>query len=286
MQDGSLTNGLPDTNYETCRTTNFIDIKPSTNYAFSINGTLNRVVVSMYDKDKNFIATDGAGGYVSSNGLFTTYANAYYIKYRAYNADKQLFLNGNIQIEQGSTATPYVPHEEQDYSIYTQQPMRSIGDVRDKFVKKDGNWFERHYIGEVVLDGNSTINNFYPNSGRCDISISNALLRGLCLCNYYQYKFAEENNKCFISGATSAFCFINTDIKSIEEVRAWLNEKQPEVIYQLATPLDLPCTEEQIQQLENKPSTYKEMTIINSEDETKAYLEVAGIYDLNKLINN
>ena len=206
----------------------------------------------------------------------------------------------NVKLEKGNKASGYSPYgmgsinekiknadrtEEQDYSIFVRQPMRSIRDVRDCFVKENGTWFERHYIGQVVLDGNSTINNFYPNSGRCDISISNALLRGLCLCNYYQYKFAEENNKCFISGATSAFCFINTDIKSIEEVRAWLNEKQPEVIYQLATPLDLPCTQSQIEVLENKPSTYKDFTIIQSEDETEAYLEVSGIRDINTMFD-
>ena len=295
LQDGSLTNGLPDTNYETCRTTNFIDIKPSTNYAFSINGILNRVVVSMYDKDKNFIATDGAGGYASSNGLFTTYANAYYIKYRAYNADKQLFLNGNIQLEEGSTASPFVEHKEQDYSIFVQQPMRSIGDVRDKFViKSDNKKYERHYIGEVVLNGTE---NWNYEGGRFVLNFLISALdisgRQKVYSNYFEYLpsgSADYGIFVYKASSTNSQIYIyDKDYTTVEEFKAMLAEKYANgtpvyVDYILAEPLDLPCTEEQIDVLENKPSTYKDFTIIQSEDETPAYLEVAGIYDLNKLV--
>ena len=285
-----MTNGLPNTNYTTCRTKDFIDIKPNTNFAFSINGTLNRVVVSMYDKDKNFIATAGGNGYVAVNGLFTTYANAYYIKYRAYNDDKQLFLNGNIQLEEGSTATPYVPHEEQDYSIPVQQPMRSIGDVRDCFVKKDDGWYERHYIGEVVLNGseywkllNST-NDYYE-------FITYNSLKPVAPSSYtfpmVSHFGNATNNRCVINGNQLLIRVpASMNITNATEFKNWLQENNVTVNYLLAEPLDLPCTETQIQQLENIPSTYKDFTIIQSQDETEAYLEVSGIYDLNNLINN
>lgn len=289
LQDGSLTNGLPDTNYETCRTTNFIDIKPSTNYAFSINGTLNRVVVSMYDKDKNFIATDGAGGYASSNGLFTTYANAYYIKYRAYNADKQLFLNGNIQLEEGSTATPYVEHEEQDYSIFVQQPFRNIGEVRDCFVEKSDGWYERHYIGEKILDGTenweiynthiylyddtfkaSVESNDYVPNYKCNYFIPDSLFNantspnGKILQNVWG-ALAKHKGIAFNSQDT---------FRDVATLKTWLSTHNVVVQYELVEPLDLPCTETQIQQLKNKPSTYKDFTIIQSQDETPAYLKI------------
>lgn len=290
LESGGLTNGLPNTNYTTCRTKDFIDIKPNTNFAFSINGTLNRVVVSMYDKDKNFIATAGGNGYVAVNGLFTTYANAYYIKYRAYNDDKQLFLNGNIQLEEGSTATPYVPHEEQDYSIPVQQPMRSIGDVRDCFVKKDDGWYERHYIGEVVLNGseywkllNST-NDYYE-------FITYNSLKPVAPSSYtfpmVSHFGNATNNRCVINGNQLLIRVpASMNITNATEFKNWLQENNVTVNYLLAEPLDLPCTETQIQQLENIPSTYKDFTIIQSQDETEAYLEVSGIYDLNNLINN
>ena len=54
-----------------------------------------------------------------------------------------------IQIEEGSTATPYVPHQEQTYTIPTQQPMRSIGDVRDGFDIE--NKLEKHPIYRLSL---------------------------------------------------------------------------------------------------------------------------------------
>ena len=289
LESGSLTNGLPDTNYSACRTKDFIDIKPNTNFAFSINGTLNRVIVSMYNKDKNFIDAGWDNGYVVDNGLFTTHANAYYIKYRSYAADKQLFLNGNIQLEEGSTATPYVPHEEQDYSIPVQQPMRSIGDVRDKFVKVNGNWFERHYIRERVLNGSE--NWKLLNSTSDYYEFITYILKPVAPSSY-TFSMASHfgnvtNNRCVANGSQLLIRVpASMNITNATEFKNWLQENNATINYLLAEPLDLPCTEEQIQQLENKPSTYKDFTIIQSQDETEAYLEVSGIYDLNNLINN
>ena len=194
-----------------------------------------------------------------------------------------------IQTEPGSTATSYVPHEEQDYSIYTQQPFRSIGDVRDKFVKKDGNWFERHYIGEVVLNGTE---NWNYEGGRFVLNFLISALdisgRQEVYSNYFEYlPSGSADYGIFVykaSNTNSQIYILDKDYTTVEELKTGLSTHNVVVQYLSAEPLDLPCTETQIQQLENKPSTYKDFTIIQSEDETEAYLEVSGIYDLNKLI--
>ena len=78
---------------------------------------------------------------------------------------------------------------------------------------------------------------------------------------------------------------IDKEIAStLDEFKTWASRVGLNFYYIRKNPLDLPCTLEQVEQLENKPSTYKDFTIIQSEDETEAYLEVSGIYDLNKLI--
>lgn len=77
-----------------------------------------------------------------------------------------------------------------------------------------------------------------------------------------------------------------TNTWTANSINSYLAENPFTIQAELETPTYLPCTETQIQQLENIPSTYKDFTIIQSQDETPAYLEVSGKYDLNKLINN
>ena len=197
----------------------------------------------------------------------------------------------------GSTSTPYVPHEEQDYSIFVQQPMRSIGDVRDKFVKKSDGWYERHYIAELGLNGTEN----WKKTGRQYNSFELQRIITVGDITYWKNSNVQKSNyfkvgsagyldlNCFSFDGVGSLIIGYLQIDNVEDFKAWLAEKYASgkpvyVDYLLAEPQDLPCTPEQIQQIENKPSTYKDFTIIQSEDETPAYLEVAGIYDLNKLI--
>lgn len=200
------------------------------------------------------------------------------------------FINEKIKNADGT--------QEQTYTIPVQQPMRSIGDVRDLFFKNtvdspyyDENltlngWYEVHKIGRKIFDG--TENWIYLDS------------RG----NYYRFYlinfssgagikpvvsnfFIDRGNSAigeydFVQSSGNEFYLQIENKTSVAQLKNYLAEQYASgnpvyVDYILAEPLDLPCTETQIQQLENKPSTYKDFTIINSEDETEAYLEVAGL---------
>lgn len=190
----------------------------------------------------------------------------------------------NIQLEQGSTATPYVPHEEQDYSIFVQQPMRSNKDktIKDKFViKSDNKKYERHWIGEVVLNGTEYWELLNSTSDYYEFITYNSLKP--VAPSSYTFPMASHfgnatNNRCVANGNQLLIRVpASMNITNATEFKTWLQENNVTINYLLAEPLDLPCTETQIQQIENKPSTYKDFTIIQSEDETPAYLEVAGL---------
>ena len=173
-------------------------------------------------------------------------AGTYYLRIATWE-DNTIFANAEIGIMlvKGSTIpTAYVPHEEQDYSIFVQQPFRSIGDVRDCFVKKDGNWYERHLPYIASYNGETLPQDVYN-------EVDNV-------------KYCNEK-----SMSTTGQFSIGASVQYVDE-NNWNY---------------LPCTEEQIVQLENKPSTYKDFTIINSEDETPAYLEVSGIRDINTMFD-
>lgn len=171
--------------------------------------------------------------------------------------------------------------EEQDYSIFVQKPFRSNKDktIKDKFVKVNGNWYERHYITEITLNGTE-------NWSRSDtegfvryvVTLANMKSVGATrsaniLCNKFKGSIENGYGNCFAFNNTVAF-YVPENIENFSVWKNWLEENNVKLQYELAEPLDLPCTETQIQQLENLPSTYKEMTIINSEDETPAHLKI------------
>ena len=85
-------------------------------------------------------------------------------------------------------------------------------------------------------------------------------------------KFAIQNY-----GGGSALFIKNTDCADVTAFKTWLSTHNTEVIYQLATPVDLPCTSEQIAILENLPKSYNEQTNIYSLDVTPAYIEAKAL---------
>ena len=205
----------------------------------------------------------------------------------------------NPKLEQGNKATPYSPYgmgsinqkitnsdetKEQDYSIFVQQPMRSIGDVRDCFVKKSDGWYERHYIGEVVLDGSRVWNKSatYSNEtyfcGYLNTAVTNIIDGSFSLNNSFQIGMYSSvlDKECMSNNVQLHVRILASRLteNSVEGFKQWLSTHNVKAYGRYVTPLDLPCTPEQVEQLENLPSTYKDFTIIQSEDETPAYLKI------------
>ena len=254
------------------------------------------ILFRFFNKDKSSYY-DARVTPTSKTPILNALEDIYYVTLIFNEADS---LEG-IQLEPGSTATPYVPHKEQDYSIFVQQPRRSIGDVRDLFFKNtvdspyyDENltlngWYERHYIGEVVLNGTENIarelisNNFYKfyinNIENVDYGDANYVPQILCNKLIAVARTPLYLNTQGISSGNGNLQIYTDETKNmtVSEFKTWLENNNLIVNYLKTIPIDLPCTETQIQQIENKPSTYKDFTIIQSEDETPAYLEVAGL---------
>ena len=197
--------------------------------------------------------------------------------------------------------------EEQDYSIPVQQPMRSIGDVRDLFFKntKDSKyydkdleknkWYERHPIFRKIFIGNETftlqsindygIANFNYKTGNTAYQVN-----GNILCNRFITQTAGissiKTDGIYMSWGNEIYIrILASEIDTVEKLKTWLatlytNGNPVYVDYILETPTDIECTEEQIQQLENKPSTYKDFTIIQSQDETPVIINAEAVKKL------
>ena len=180
----------------------------------------------------NFASNDIVGGTVKD--LVLSEDVAYYSYYAYCNSTSLIFndLELGFMITK-DTPTDYIAHKEQTYTIPVQQPMRSIGDVRDKFVKVNGNWFERHLPYIASYNGETLPTDVYTEEGGIKYCNSKSMSTTGQFSNGASVQYVDENNWNY-----------------------------------------LPCTEEQIEQLENKPSTYKDFTIIQSQDETPAHLKI------------
>ena len=291
----------------------------------TFSGTVGRLY--FYKSDNTYISN------ILINSLpFTATLPNETAKVRFFILNSVADINAKIKLEKGSTVTPYSPygqgcinevicnknicnfgsiqnsktnteiveHQSQTYTIPTQQPMRSIGDIRDCFVKVDGNWYERHYINRLILNGTESFEMISTNTtgkNRFQTKVSSNEIVNNQDVDTYMQGFCNRlimgtPNTTYLcqTGITtlSSYLIIYNEkaTDTIDNFKAWLSSNNLTVDYLLKTPIDIECTEEQSEALENLPSTYKDFTIIQSQDETPAYLEVAGIYDLNNLINN
>lgn len=216
--------------------------------------------------------------------------------------------------------TEYTEHQEQTYTIPTQQPFRAIGDIRDTFVKADGKWYERHYIKEYEFTGadsdayyfnadndNTLAVNLHPNNER-NIAFKYASAIS-AYCNKFEYgNLISDKEQIYITGAIATdngyygnirLYLSKTRLKSYSEsltttekvdlVKEWLKDNPFIVNYISREPVDIECTTKQsaiLDKIEKEAKTYKNITHIYSTDEVSANVDVTYKKDIETLIGS
>lgn len=193
----------------------------------------------------------------------------------------------------------YQKHEEQSFVIPVQSKMFS----GDKFVKVDGIWKEMHAMGTVyskdvsniVVSGGavSGVEGFY----RYNVNLQIANRKGgsyiRILSNYFKYGDSRWNNKEGICGWENGQSFslgtYNKNYDTADKLKEFLTENNVEFDYELAEPLYLDCTKEQIEvldKIEKEAHTYLDTTNVYTEDEVGAIIKTNTNVDLKSIINN
>ena len=85
------------------RSVDYISVKPSSTYYFTVSNYSQACYIHCYDNDKNYIKE------INTKGLFSTPDNCYYIMFNTH-ANYYVDLNENVQIEEGAVATAYEPY--------------------------------------------------------------------------------------------------------------------------------------------------------------------------------
>lgn len=143
--DGSVNTGQQGCHSE------FIKVNKNFNYILRNNGYFNGVYyyISRYDKQKNYLRTDASKWFSNVINIEPSSDTEYIIVSWLYISPNDAKVNLKTQLEQGTVATTFIQHQEQTYTIPCQQPMRSIENVKDTFIKVNGVWYERHNIARI-----------------------------------------------------------------------------------------------------------------------------------------
>ena len=209
----------------------YIKVKPNTTY---INNNASYENWAIYDDNKNFIKQ----GYLNP---ITTTANTSYIRVTV----KPVSFIDKYQIEEGDKATEYESYKENNITFYLKEPLRGVGDVKDKvYVKEDKVVVERN-CASITFDGGddenwkiSTNNNdnyttlFFINDGIKKINNSTISDKFKTISSY----MAGQPEGIKGDSLDINIRISNTKANTLELFKQWLQQNPTTAIYQLAEP--------------------------------------------------
>ena len=135
--------------------TNLLYVGKNKNFILSgING-ISWVLIHEYDKDGNQVNRSLSQSN-NSIGKFSTTTGGY-IKIR-FDGTPEIINSYNIQLEEGTVATPYEPYQGDKLTILSPVQLEKVGDVADRIICKDGVWrVEKNiYTGKNLSELNWT----------------------------------------------------------------------------------------------------------------------------------
>ena len=189
----------------------------------------------------------------------------------------------SVQIEKGSTATPYAPYK-------TPIELCKIGDYQDRIYKDNGKWYLTKKIGKVVLNGSES----WAYNRTTEYQMYYTTLTGYLklnsittVCDYYTAvsnnngsanAFSKGNNTISLyypEGTIERVYIRNDSITSANDFKEWLANNNISVYYILAIPTTTEITDQElIAQLEaiNNARSYDPITHITQNTADKSFI--------------
>lgn len=139
----------------------------------------------------------------------------------------------NIQVEEGTVATPYEPYTSSEYTFSQPIDLYGMNDVQDVTMEKP---IKRRF-SKRIFDGSEGWSTSTTLTGRYLVANLGCKSSGRVLCT--QAKSGEPYhtttiNECYLSGNSNGQLVINTEFATLAEWKAHLSEKPMEVVYELA----------------------------------------------------
>lgn len=238
-----------------------IKVKPNTTYVYS--SSVYKGAIAIYQLpfivgNNTIVQELNNMGYnsstISDSQSFTTSGSTNYI---FMNYDRA----SNVQIEQGTKATEYEPHKQNNITFYINEPLRGVGNVKDKvYVKEDKVVVERN-CGHKVLDGTETswqapsndnykhgvFTLYMPHLNHKEVKMDDKNEQG-ALCNTLRpywwwtskdsFETVPDNSIHYLAWDNyDTFYIIKKNLRTVDEFKQWLKANKTEYIYPLAEPV-------------------------------------------------
>lgn len=239
-------NGIYTTRTDVLSSQNPIYLSVNKTYYFV---TPSKIFITEWKKDGTFIKRNS----IERSTTYTIDSECNYIHFNMV-ATYGTTYNNDIAIVEGTSGS-YVSHAEQVFTIPVQQEMCKIGDVKDRFTKIDGKWYEEHGVGKVVLDGSDD-----EQFGKRYSQIQQGVAIYSMELEHYANGISTHFNKIYGNTAyygiginfnkSNSIIWINVPEKispnyNVDEWKTWLSTHNTEIYYQLINSELIECTPEQ-----------------------------------------
>lgn len=160
----------------------------------------------------------------------------------------------NIQLEEGTQATPYEPYQEDKLTILSPTQLEKVGDVRDRIIEKNGvfgvekNIETYHPNVNKIYNYLSMENSFRVSSNSVDAIITPKTSRSICnlLIEGVGSDWTLDKQCCYV--LTNNTLVIKGDIRNasnLEEAREWIKSSGLYVKYPTTQPQFIPLPHSQ-----------------------------------------
>lgn len=224
-------------------------------------------------------STSDYSHYASNDGgSYTfTYDGTSYLRFLYGNTTANTTQLFKVQLEKGSSATPYIAHQEQVLPLNLPSGMEycKIGTYEDEFEHDGDKWYLNKYIGKRTLNGSES----WGSSGSYYYLLFNdkrsltTYTPNLIISNYFkamQYSGGSPNIGCFsenyyTTGNRNVFFNYNGSSSDVDGFKTWLSTHNTTVYYVLATPTHDEITDttliNQLNAIEQAVSYYEQTNI-------------------------
>lgn len=238
-----------------------VEVTPNTTYTFSfkIDGVYpaSRTPIYVY-KDFNTLWDGNKLFHSGSIYTFTTPSDTNKIclgfHYKS-TADATSVIISDIQLEEGTVATPYEPYQEDKLTILSPVQIEKVGDVRDRIIERDGVWgVEKHIKTDLlkgggnedfrlnkVLDKGGYQFTWFANMGA--IANKNSEVISSTMNSYVGSNEEYSSNIWIYNGMT--YVIHHPTISTKDEIKLWLQANPTIVKFASNTPQFIPLSHDQ-----------------------------------------
>lgn len=249
------------------------NISLTPNYTTNANIVLFLNGVNKGNIYNNFSMTSGTRANVTitlPNDLYAELQKTESIQIRIYNSSATFILPTDVMVENNSTATSYVPHQEQTYTLHLgTNYLAGIGTYKDEIVGKTDDWKIKRKVKKLVLDGDTDFTkattqevfykaNLVTDATKIGINIMSTAFVGKSTVGSASGMAINPNNTIALTNGTDGRVYLKaTQFANANALDTYLTSNNVNCYYMLETPTEETITDTQL--IENLNDMYNLM---------------------------